>query len=355
MLDLKCRIRGLSQIMFLLAMMANSWEPVWAQFLPNKGITISHWKEPVTGYAFSEYYWLNSKELVFKQYTAPPAQYVKWNVATGTTQLLEGFTKLLSDSVPAPNALPLIYPSPDGRYIAWKITGNLGSDTIVLAKADGSVIGQHLCSNRIRDLSWSPDSKWCFGIHIQKGAAEFPNFTVVAEISAVNMQMLAAVQNYRLEIDGLSGFQKLDNPLFPDFYFNTSSRIVLVSPQVRERSHSPGTYVSTVRFEEYDLRMPAKPAAVYSIDLPQNLRFDHIVFAPQGNMIAWSLIDGNNTEIWISDGNGKHMERIGKLFGSGADEFSLSGIVWLPNGKEISFRDAGELYVVHLNAHLRLN
>jgi hypothetical protein len=238
------------------------------------------------------------------------------------------------------------------KYLAWIVKGNF-DDTIILATANGSIIAQYTCPVRLRSLSWSPDSLWCFGVNIGQGNEPFPNTTVRANIFAVSIQMPATVNDYALGIGPLSGSNKGTDAYYPELHFKGRTSLVLVSKHTTTVSRDPLKMVFSVQFKEYNLTDTSKVVANYTVDLPNGLRLDRAAFSPQGDKIAWSLLSDNGTEIWISDGSGKKMKRVGKLVSTGTespDEFIPYGIVWQPDGKGISFREAGELYTVHLES-----
>jgi hypothetical protein len=211
MLFAHCWLRNMGRITCFLGAVLGTLLPAMAQFIPDKGVIVQHLKAPTEAQGFGGCYWLNANELVYIQRPSIPSQqYSQLDVTTGNEQALVEFTRRVRDTVGFWQ-LPVILPSPDRKYLAWKVTEIVPGDTFVLAKADGSFLSERACPANIRDLAWSQDSKWCYGI------------------------------------------------------------------------------------------------LVGQVDITTN------VSSPQGNAIAWSLSHGNDKEIWISDGNGNGLHRLGKF------------------------------------------
>ena len=102
----------------------------------------------------------------------------------------------------------------------------------------------------------------------------------------------------------------------------------------------------------------AKLVTTQHVSLPfRDCVFLNAVISPGRNSIAWRLRRGSAVEIWMSDSDGKHMVQVGKLLqpetSIPGDLLDVSELEWILSGKGISFREAGEFYVVYRDVRVR--
>jgi hypothetical protein len=329
--------------------------PAEAEFLPEKGVAVKHWKEPPGGNGFSRYYWLNDHALVYLQHTPGlDGQYCKVDLTTGKEETQLGFTKIVKGTV-GNWPLPEIIPSPDRKYLAWIGTITSYKDTLVVATIDGSIISCKPNKTRILYPAWSADSKWCFGfLSGQVPDETFRGFfrSVFSAISAVSVRMPYPVKTHPIALkpegtpNPLSGYSYIPNAinhmgapaLLPAFHFGSENNILLVSPIL---SGPPGD----IQFDEYDFLVDTTmPVSTHTLHLPAFGEFVYAVLSPQGDAIVWKFQRAED-EFWISDKGGGHMKRIGK-FSPTHKSRNPDHMQWLPDGKGFSFIDDGELYVV---------
>jgi hypothetical protein len=377
MLSLHHWMRRSCQALGFLGVVCGSCLPARAEFFPDKGVAVSHWKEPKEGWGFGGSYWLSDHELVYVQHGPYYLQrYVKRDFTTGEDQVLEGFTKLVDGTVGTTQLIPShIAPSPDGKYLAWIATDNAGSETLIVATKDGSIVSKQLHAPHIYYLNWSEDSQWCFGFlegQVHDDPLPGNHRKVFNAIAGISIKTPSVVKTYPIVLkpdstrNALSGYLEFrvyvnlqvgPKLSLPVFHFGSNNNILLMST-VQEAD------TNDVQFDEYNLADTTMPVRTYTKNLPVPwplVEFGVIsnaIISPQGDAIVWTLRHGNDIELWLSDKNCGHTQRIGKFYKGEAQSppriFNLNlgpeMIKWLPSGKGISFREAGELYVVYLNA-----
>jgi len=366
MSPLRIRIRNSSKIVCLGAITLLNSLSARAEFFPDKGITVKRWKEPEGGWGFQRSYWIDDHELIYiRPDQNRDEQYVKRNLRTGEEQILTEFTKRVFDNNDNSNTLPVIYPSPDGKYLTWVAR----EYTQVIAKSNGEVQSRRHREMPILYPGWSHDSTWSFCFlegEISEISPEtkyvYPRAAFIA-ISAESVNTPSKAKTYPIsrkpigEQSTLTGYYA--RPQFPgspvihegpgdpglsNFHWH-GSHITLVSPNDDLR---------TVVFEEFNIADTSRCIATHSIIMPDGWYFGSAVFSPKGDAIAWKILRQDKVEIWISSGTGKNLKRIGKFYAGEAGSLQIgfteplepNFLQWLPNGKTISFREARELYVV---------
>jgi hypothetical protein len=310
--------------------------PAHAQFVPDKGIMASHWKEPTGG--LEGYHWLNDKEVLYTHHSTAQYRFFKWDITANKEQELPELSQLVHSSGYNTHNPPLIYPSPDGKYFAWIV----GGDTLWVSSIDGTVIASHRGKTDIAYPTWSEDSHWCFCFLEGAIPLRGPGYTAIA---AINMSMPIAVKMYSIKEGVLTGDATGDHVRLRPLHFTKTHQISILWRSPFD-SQKPA-------IEEYTLTDSAKLVNTRIFDKPS----DHFLiinatFSPAGNFIAWRFRNEDSAEVWISDGHGNNMTRLGKLL---QKETSLPGLgdaselQWLPGGKGVSFREAGELWVVYIS------
>jgi hypothetical protein len=340
---------------FLWGTMLTALLPAQAQFVPVQKTRVLHWKE-ADSYGFMDYHWLNDKEIVFIQYAPLPSRYVKRNMVTGTEQVLVALTKCVRESNHNVNDLSYLFPSANGKHVAWQPTNDRKS--IVMATIDGSVTDYNVYQSYPYCPSWSEDSKYFICLLTRKvhmpGDDPGPgsNNELFSSISSMSTTKPAAIKTSLIpKRSQLAKISKL--PYIPYVHVKTSNNITLLLPD--EDTLQRGAVLA----EEFNLRNTTGAVSTYSVKLPASRSANSAVISPDGKMIAWKLRYQKaenvaaETEIWISAGPGRPMVQLGKLthplHGGWPDSYDRSEIAWLPSGKAISFREAGELYVVYLD------
>ncbi|MCW3052027.1 MAG: hypothetical protein JWN14_1197 [Chthonomonadales bacterium] len=333
MSHLQNRILKASQLFCHGALVLLSCLPAHAQFVPDKGITASHWKEPVGG--LEGYRWLSDKEVMYAHHSTPGYHFVKWDIAAKTEHELSGFSQLTRQSRDDSLDPPRVFPSPNGRYVAWIV----GSRTLWVSSVDGSVIASHRGQMGIAYPYWSEDSQSCFCFLTGNIPLQGPFYIAIA---AINMNMPFAVKTHTILDGGLMGDISVDHLRLANVHFKKTGQISVIAKR-------PFAEIK-MGIEEYTLTESAKLVSTYALVKPDSdFLIINAVFSPTGDFIAWRFRNGDTAEIWISDGHGNNMLRLGKLL---QKETSLpysgdpSELQWLPSGKGISFREAGELWVV---------
>jgi hypothetical protein len=324
----------------LWALVLLSYRPAHAQFVPDKGIMASHWIEPTGG--LEGYRWLNDKEVLYTHHSTAQYRFFKWDITANKEQELPELSQLVHSSGYNTHNPPFIYPSPDGKYFAWIV----GGDTLWVASIDGSVVASHRDKTGVAYPNWSEDGNCCFCFIEGYKPMSGPCYTAIA---AIKMNMPFAVTTHSILDAGLLG-DTSSGPLrmrLSSVHFKKTGQISLIS----KGSPRHIDFLGKLTVEEYKLRDSAKLVNIRVLDkLPDGFLTINALFSPTADFIAWRFRNGDSAEIWISDGHGNNMTRLGKLL---QKETSLpadgdpSELRWLPGGKGISFREAGELWVVY--------
>ncbi|MCW3100490.1 MAG: hypothetical protein JWL77_6108 [Chthonomonadaceae bacterium] len=324
--------------------------PAYAQFVPDRGSTASHWKEPIGG--LDGYHWLNDREVLYTQHSTPSYRYFKWNVTTGAEQDLQELTRTVHESLPSIVFPPRVFPSPNGRYVAW-ISSNNGGAILLVSSIEGSVITSHTYQTCIHYPCWSEDSQRCFcfldGIEFIEGDA----YTAITDISAISMNMPFAVKTHPIVDGGLRESTDAFLPVLSNMHFKGSSAIFVI---VKDADDSTRPAI-----EEYKFTDSAKSINNHTVDMPSHFLVINAIISPTGDFVAWRFRNEDAAEIWISDVRGKNMVRLGRLLQKETvlpgvpGRFDRSELQWLPSGKGISFREAGELWVAYPNIRVHSN
>jgi len=241
----------------------------------------------------------------------------------------------------------------------------------MIVTSEGSIIRQGPANASLSYPAWSQDSRWCFcfleGRTPLSGDLAQDGFVA---ISAFNVKTPAVIKTYPLalqsqgKVSTLAGYYERPvhndepvihegprNPHLPDFHFGSVNDIVLVYPD--------GDFLpaDNVIFEAFHIADTSKSITTPTRLVPDGWDFDSAAFSPKGDSIVWKFRRENNVELWISDEKGGNLKRIGKFY-AGEIKHSTNGrlsmvepysLKWLPGGKAISFREAGEFYVVYLD------
>lgn len=370
MTNLRLWIDRSLRVACLLGVVLASFLPARANFFADPGISFSHWKEINVRIGEEDYFWLSDHEIVYVTQDRSREQwYVKRDLGTGKEEYLAKLTALLRDVLRS-WSLPDIVPSPDGKYLACISQSPAHKDILMIVTSEGSIIHQGPANASRAYPAWSPDSRWCFCFlqgRTQLSSALAQDGFVA--ISAVNVKTPSGIKTYPValhsqgKVNTLAGYYDRPihrgepvtrdgprNPFLPDFHFGSMNHIVLVYPDGDLPTDS-------VIFEEFHISDTSKSVTTHTRLVPDGWDFDYAFFSPKGDSIVWKFRRENSVELWISDEKGGNLKRIGKFY-SGEIKPSTNvrlGMVepyslkWLPSGKAISFREAGEFYVVSLD------
>ena len=171
MLSLQVWMLKSSLALCLVGLILASCMTAHAQFNPTNEITVSTWEEPTGG--FNRYWWLNDDELVYTRNQNSNYQFVKRNLMAGTEQELSDLTKDVSGS--ESNWYGYLYPSPDGKYLAWLTGPALYTNdyTLMIATMEGSVITKYSSKKSLGYPSWTDNSQACLFFTSDFGPVSF--------------------------------------------------------------------------------------------------------------------------------------------------------------------------------------
>lgn len=286
------------------------------------------------------YRWLSTTELLYEVYEGEWNIY-KYDLATGQSRLLQRLTLLAAEGS-FKNVPPNLHPSPDGKWVVWKVYGH-DTQGYVLSAVDGS---RYFQTGRPRGLEalWLSDSRHWIDLiddnYDKERLARHPNaYSLLHDIDAP--QHLGKVRIPR--IDFLNREYALVRP----------DRFVYESPGLYQ---SDRPVMSNVfhRAVITTLTLTGSPQSVhkYTVELPSGQAVCAMKFSPSGDKVAWVLIDTRSrstVSLWISELRGRGLHPLGEIRYADKNQMPYNGIwelQWLPDGKRLSFLYQDALWTV---------
>ena len=313
-------------------------------------------------FRWTTYYWISNQDLLF--FRGSSAQYPVesgWNffkrdILTGKEMHLSALTRLASDTYGKHSWIAM---APDGQRLFWTDEEE-GVKGILCATLEGQHF-QTFPRGRLSHVAWMGDSAHL----IERAMDQMRDHIAYGRIYDLN-----APQKPR----------KLDPPTAEPFHstpgFVTMTNHLLLATWEGQGEIDTEAPLQHVEIYEAVIGEETRSARKYSVTLPYMAEIWGEKFSPQGDRIAWPLLQKNDTlppyldflhrripafnpqstpkfSLWVSRIDGTQMHEIGAL--PIRPEKEYSGVViddvpdqiyWLPDGKHLSFWLKGTLYTV---------
>jgi len=300
------------------------------------------------------YRWLDDHELLFFQEKSPEAptpegwNFYKRDTLTGQETSLTALSHLAQTSFGSFSQFAI---SPDGKRIFWTGKGI----TVATLNGEQTIHLAPETTTNFFKITWTKDSN-----HLVTYST-IPKAPQMVQKILFDLQARKTTQRLTIDSEFASGATAIDNHL------------LTIVRKERKNADAP----EIVEVDEKEGGNTPMPPHKYTVILPPNIRCGETLFSPQGNRIAWQLIEKEGTmppvlawlhrlvpgfnpppskpkvSLWVSRLDGSRMHELGYVLvprfpPSSAVPWSMifDHLSWLPDGKQISFRHDDALYTV---------
>jgi len=300
------------------------------------------------------YRWINDHEVLFFREKSPQARnapgwnFYKIDTLTGQETSLTALSHLAQNSFGSFSQFAI---SPDGKRIFWTGKG------ITVATLNGEQTIHLAPESTVNffEITWTKDSNHLVAY------STIPKAPQMVQKTLFDLQTRQTTQRLTIDSEFASGVTAIDNHL------------LTIVRKERKSADAP----EIVEVDETEGGNTPLPPHKYTVILPPNIRCGEALFSPQGNRIAWQLIEKGGTmppvlawlhrlvpgfnpppskpkvSLWVSRLDGSWMHELGYVLvptfpPSSAVPWSMifDHLSWLPDGKQISFRHDDALYTV---------
>ena len=240
--------------------------------------------------------------------------------------------------------------SPDGKRVAWQI-GVSERSGICAATLQGKQIG---VENGIEgeDFGWADNEKLLLYDHKRHDGDVGYSFDCVGVISSQHPTGVTIPFGPEAKQDKET------------FLFAQGNQFYTITDDGRDPR------LDTVTFAGWNIGATVTPAGTFTVHFPAGAAWRQAALSPHGERVAWlvsrnyvspfqrfaakflhrSITPQNQEQILVSKIDGSEMREIGTFdvpFGGAVlEENKISGLRWLPGGKQLSFEHDGGLWTV---------